>query len=98
MRVITFREAHVQSHVVRLGVNLNVLCLHKTHDLFHIRHLQRCKFPVLELQLDHANSTSIFPNSLYFSFPLRVRNSRFQLYIITREHQRNKKKEIMAVT
>lgn len=89
MRVITFREAHVQSHVVRLGVNLNVLCLHKTHDLLHIRHLQRCKFPVLELQLDPANSTSVISNSLYFSFPLRVRNSRVQLYIITREHQHN---------
>ena len=52
----TFREAHVQSHIVRLGVNLNVLCLHKTHDLFHVRHLQRGKLPVL--QLHHYSRTS----------------------------------------
>ena len=32
----TFGEAHVQSHIIGLCVHLNILRLHKSHDVVHV--------------------------------------------------------------
>jgi hypothetical protein len=60
--VKTFREGDVQSHVVGLSKDLNVLCMDNTQDVLHIGHLthsatHRQKVTQQQYEINRNNAT-----------------------------------------